>query len=303
MNTHDPNQAPQRLLAGAVDLSSLAQTATSAPSQRQEAPTEPAAAGPGVAVIDVSDATVESEVLQRSLSNPVVVIFWAAQMPESVQSVDLFAKLATESGGTWTLARADVAQNQEFAMGLQLRSVPTVVALWQGRIVDVQEGIVPEQLARQWIGQVVSLAGGEPPAIPVDPQLEAAEEAMSNGEYDVAEAAFSQYLNENPGSVDAEAGLAQVRLLRRVTEADADAAMARATADPKDLDAGMLAADIEVISGNAEAAYSRLITLVQFSAGDDRDRVRKHLLDLFLVASPEDPTVAAARRKLASVLF
>ena len=79
--------------------------------------------------------------------------------------------------------------------------------------------------------------------------------------------------------------------------------LAAADVAPDDVPANLLAADVEVLSGQAERAYARLVELVRRSSGEDRDAVRKHLLALFSVAGPDDPAVAGARRALASALF
>ena len=84
---------------------------------------------------------------------------------------------------------------------------------------------------------------------------------------------------------------------------DPAAALAKAAAGPDDLAAQLLAADIEVLSGQAPEAYERLVQLVKRTSGDDRDAVRKHLLLLFSVAGPDDPAVSTARRALARALF
>ena len=88
-----------------------------------------------------------------------------------------------------------------------------------------------------------------------------------------------------------------------MTGVDAGAALAKADADPDDVAAHQLAADIEVLSGQAPEAYARLVALVKRTSGDDRDAARKHLLALFSVAGPDDPAVADARRALARALF
>ncbi len=95
----------------------------------------------------------------------------------------------------------------------------------------------------------------------------------------------------------------RVELYRRIGGADPASVLARAAADPDDIEAQRLAADIEVLSGQAADAYARLVALVKRSSGEDRDVVRKHLLSLFAVAGPDDPAVAGARRALASALF
>jgi putative thioredoxin len=91
-------------------------------------------------------------------------------------------------------------------------------------------------------------------------------------------------------------------MLRRVGELPDDA-IAIADADPENIDAALAAADLQLLSGQAEAAYERLIALVAKNFGDDRERVRKRLVELFTVAGVDDPAVAKARRKLSSVLF
>ncbi len=67
--------------------------------------------------------------------------------------------------------------------------------------------------------------------------------------------------------------------------------------------AQLLAADVEVLGGEAERAYKRLVDLVRRSVGDDKETVRRHLVSLFTIAGPDDPAVSAARRALASALF
>src|SRR5699024_2447992 len=114
---------------------------------------------------------------------------------------------------------------------------------------------------------------------------------------------YNEYLRQNPGDADAQSGLAQVKLIRRIGSQDLDAAISRAQANPNDISAALLAADARVISGDAQTAYDDLIALVGRTSGQDRDTVRKHLLELFSVAATDDPLVAKARRKLATVLF
>jgi putative thioredoxin len=291
------DQVPSRF-SGGVDLSTLA---AAAQQQAQQAHQHDGPGGPGVVAIDVTDATVQSEVLERSLDALVVVAFWADQVPESVQIRDLLQRLAAEANGAWVLARADVLQNQQLAAALQLQALPAVVALSQGRPLDLLQGPQTEQALRQWIGRVTQAAGLDVPQ-PTDPELAAAENHMVEGNLDAAEAAYDKYLKNHPASGEAEAGLAQVRMLRRVGELPDDA-VAIADANPNDIDAALAAADLQLLSGQAEAAYERLIALVAKNFGDDRERLRKRLVELFTVAGVDDPAVAKARRKLSSVLF
>jgi putative thioredoxin len=146
-------------------------------------------------------------------------------------------------------------------------------------------------------------AGGAPPAEVEDPQLLAADDALVEGNLDEAERAYKKILADRPADEAAAAGLAQVGLLRRVEGVDPAAALRAAAAAPDDVPAQLLASDVEVLGGQAEQAYARLVDLVKRVFGDDRTAVRNHLVSLFSVASPDDPAVAAARRALANALF
>jgi putative thioredoxin len=162
--------------------------------------------------------------------------------------------------------------------------------------------VLPEHQIKQYVDAVLK-AGGVSVEPAADPRLDAADDALMVGDLDAAEAAYRKILAESPTDAAAESGLAQVDLYRRVDGADPAAGLAKAAAAPDDLDAQRLAADIEVLSGEADKAYARLVALIKRTSGDDRDAVRKHLLSLFAVAGPDDPAVAAARRALASALF
>jgi putative thioredoxin len=136
-----------------------------------------------------------------------------------------------------------------------------------------------------------------------DPRVSAADDALADNDLDAAERAYRKILSDSPADAAAEAGLAQVGLLRRTTGVDPSAVLAAATGAPDDIGAQTLAADVEVLSGAAPAAYRRLTDLVKRTSGEDRDTVRKHLISLFTMAGPDDPAVAAARRALANALF
>jgi putative thioredoxin len=171
-----------------------------------------------------------------------------------------------------------------------------------GQPIDAFAGPVPPAQLRQWLDAVLR-AGGVEVAVPDDPRLEAADDALMMGDLDEAEKAYRKILSDSPKDAAAEAGLAQVVLAKRVAGVDPQAAVAAADAAPDDLAAQLKAADVEVLGGQAEQAYQRLVNLVRRVYGDDRETVRQHLVSLFAVAGPDDPAVAAARRALASALF
>ncbi|MFI6761390.1 tetratricopeptide repeat protein [Micromonospora sp. NPDC050417] len=307
----DPRITSSIFTRGAVDLGALrsaaqptarpAGTPPASPSAPAAAPSG-AAAGGGVAVIDVTEATFQSEVLERSLTTPVVIDFWAEWCEPCKQLSPVLERLAEEGGGAWVLAKIDVDSNPRIAQMFRVQGIPMVYAVIGGQPVDAFSGVVPESQLRQWIDAVLK-AGGVAVATAEDPRLGEADEALITGDLDAAERAYKKILSDAPADAAAEAGLAHVALARRVTGVDPTSALAAAAEKPDDVPANLLAADIEVLSGQAEQAYARLVGLVRRSSGDDREGIRRHLISLFTVAGPDDPAVAGARRALASALF
>jgi putative thioredoxin len=317
-----------------VDLSALAARARqAAPAAAPAAaggasgaddPTNGAAAGaagagsaPLAAVIEVTEANFQTEVLQRSLRTPVVVDFWAEWCGPCKQLSPLLEKLAAGAAGRWVLATIDVDANQRLAQAFRVQSIPTVYAVVGGQPLDGFSGALPESQLRQWLdallqaaaeaGVVGSANGADAPAGPVtplvDPRQLAAEDKLLAGDFDGAEADYQAILAESPADEDARAGLTQVRLLRRLEGVDPTRVLAAADAAPSDLSAQLTAADIELVSGEAERAYARLVAAVRRTSGDDRESARKHLVELFSLAAPDDPLVMSARRALTSALF
>jgi putative thioredoxin len=192
-----------------------------------------------------------------------------------------------------------------------VQGIPAVKAVWQGQLVAEFSGAIPEEQARQFIAELMrATTGGAVPrddapeagAETEDPRLDAAEAALERGDLPAAEAAYEAILAEEPDHPEAGLALRQVQLFRRAEEAGPDALNA-ADAAPDDVEAQTRAADFLLGTGNIDEAFDRLLDTVRRTSGEDRDRARKHLLDLFAVVGDEDPRVGDARRKLTTALF
>ncbi|WP_439422974.1 co-chaperone YbbN [Saccharothrix sp. HUAS TT10] len=325
MTRPDPRKtaALSAALSGAVDLGALKARADAA---RQRATTPPPSpggaaapdAGPSPWVLDVTEATFQS-VVERSLEIPVVVELTATWSPEAGQLSPVLERAARASGGAWLLARVDLDASPRIGQVFGVQSVPTVVAIAGGQPIDAFAGPLPEAEFGQWIARLLDALrdrlpgikaaeanGGAPAAEPVeepeDPRFTAAEEAFEQGDFAAAEAAYEAILAAEPANAEAKAALAQVRFTARAEAVPADA-IAKADGAPDDVAAQLAAADLELATNDVEQAFKRLVDTVRRVYGEDRDRVREHLVGLFELFPPEDDRVAKARRNLASALY
>ena len=297
---------------GAVDLGALA-AARDAQAQAGKA-----VAGAPVGVIkDVTTASFEADVIQQSMTVPVVIDLWATWCEPCKQLTPILEKLAGEYAGRIVLAKVDVDAEQQIAAAFQVQSIPSVFAVIKGQPLPLFQGAYPEAQVRQVLEALMAEAAKagvngtvgaaeqphEPPPAPENPGhpgLDAAFDAIETGDWAAARNAYQQVLADLPGDADAAAGLRLVDLYER-TEG-IDPAVVRA-ASPDDVPAQLAAADVEALGGAWQSAFERLIALVKATAGDDRAAVRARLIELFAVAGAHEPAVNKARAALANALF
>jgi putative thioredoxin len=269
-------------------------------------------------VIDVTEETFNDDVALRSRTTPVIVDLWAEWCGPCKQLSPVLEKLASEADGAWVLARVDVDANPRLAQAFQAQSIPMVVAIIGGQMVDAFLGAMPEAQVKQWLTQVLAVAeqlGVRPAGEAADgaesedgfddlpPALSAARDAMETGDLDAAARALEKALGDVPADPLAKSWLAQVNLMRRVSSYDPMTVSREAAAHPEDLAAQLRVADFEMASGDAEKAFDRVLAVIKRTAGAERNTARLHLLDLFEVLSPEDERLKKARSQLTLLLF
>ncbi|MGB3441667.1 MAG: tetratricopeptide repeat protein [Actinophytocola sp.] len=308
-------------LSGAVDLSALKARAEAANRAPAPAPGGAAQAAPaqgdGSFVIHVTEEMFQAEVIERSTQVPVIVDLWAEWCEPCKQLSPVLERLAQAANGAWILAKVDVDASPRIAQAFGVQSIPTVVAIAGGQPVEAFAGVQPEPQIKQWLASLLDAlrdrlpgireaeAGAvetEPEPEVEDPRFVAAETAFENGAFEEAATAYQKILDAEPANEQARAALAQVKFLARAEAAD-PSVVVRADTSPEDIDAQLAAADVELAGQLVEKAFERLLGAIRRTSGADRDRVRTHLVDLFGLFSADDPSVAKARRDLASALY
>lgn len=289
-------------------------------------------------VFDATAQTFEREVIQRSLQVPVLVQFWAEWCGPCKAIKPVLEKLAGAYGGAFELARVDVDAEQQLAAALQIRSVPTVMLVKGGQLVDgfaqaLPEGQLKAFLAQHGIEPEVKLAGidsdagddgSETQAPPPDPAAEvarlrqalAAEPGRDELKLDLALALLragegvqeaERLLEGLPANLatDDRARSAQARLgFARQLDGGASRSEleSRLAGDPADHDARHRLGLRLIVDGEAEAGLEQLIALLQADRDWNEGAPRKALIDAFTVIE-DAALVSRYRRRMSSILF
>ena len=282
-------------------------------------------------VFDATAATFEDEVIRTSVETPVLVDFWAPWCGPCKTLGPLLEKLAADYNGAFVLAKVDVDKEQELAAAFQIRSVPTVMLVKGGQLVDGFPGALPEGQLREFLkhhGIEPAEAPAEPEAAaeieaPLDPHAEVmrlrkaieAEPDKDELKLDLvlallqtgAASEAGQLLDALPANlapddraVKARAGLEFAALLADAPPAETlEAAIA---ADAGDLRARHLLGVRKLVGGDAEAGLMQFIEMLQRDRSYGDGLARKSLIDAFRVIEDAD-LVSRYRRKMSSLLL
>jgi len=301
-------------MRGAIDLGALAQSR-----KAQSVASDALANAPAGVVVDVNEEDFQQKVIDISKTVPIIVDLWAEWCGPCKQLSPLLEKLAAEYKGRFVLAKIDVDANPRLSQMFQVQSIPAVFAVIGESAGPLFQGAIPEAELRQVIEEVLRIAAEQgingtintevqeevAPVIEeeqIDPRLEAAFNAIEKGDFAAANNSYKEMLNQNPADQVAQAGLAQVGLLERASKLNPNDVLQKAS-DRKDFASQMDLADLELMKGNPGAGFAVLINAIKISSGEDRDKLRARLLELFIVVGDSDPEVIKARRDLASALF
>ena len=280
---------------------------------------------PAPHVLDVTDATFPTAVLEESKKRPVIVDFWAPWCGPCRALSPVLEKLADKGAGRFVVAKVNTDENPRFAGEFGVRGIPAVFAVKDGEVVDAFTGALPEPQVRAFLNKVAPSPG--------DALATGALAALKAKNDGAAARLFEQLRAVAPGDVRAAVGLAVVaaragkkdearallgtvaavpaELASLAAEArllldavgDVDAAKAAVAAAPGDVDAVLQLGGLLFAQGQTEPAFDALLAGVAKVKGPRRDELRKRLVELFDVVGARDPIVEAARSRLAALWF
>jgi putative thioredoxin len=287
---------------------------------------------------DVDEMSFMAEVVEKSMTTPVIVDFWAPWCGPCKTLGPQLEKEVTAAKGAVVMAKVDVDRNQQIAGQLQIQSIPTVYAFWQGKPVDGFQGAVSQAEVAEFVKRAVALGGGVEEDNGLAEAVTAAEEMLEAGEANDAAQTFAAVLGEEPenaaaygglirahlalgevdqaealvtgapealaGTAEMEAARAQIALARQAANAGPVADLTAAVeADETDHQARFdLAAALQA-EGETEAAVDHLLELFRRDREWNEGAARTQLFTIFDALKPTDPIVLKGRRRLSSMIF
>ena len=257
----------------------------------------------------VTQENLVADFVSKSKEKVIILLCWSPRSGQSKEILEILGKLEQADKDAWQLGTVDVDAQPQVAAALQIKSVPVAIAIIAEQLMPLFESVPPADQVRLVINKLLELASQKgvgsapegPTEIPMEAEEVAAFEAMEKGDYKAAKISYEAWLKRKPNEQVAVIGLAQVNLMLRIEGLDPVLTLKNAKDD--DLTSQLMCADIEIASGNYEAAFDRLLRAVKAFSADERDKVKAHLISLFNLVDPTDPRLIKARSQLASALF
>ena len=304
-------------LAGAVDLEALKHQVKAEPGQAGGAPAA------GGYVIDTTENTFQAMV-QTSATFPILLLLWVPTDDRLFDMARQLGNAVNQLNGQIQLSRIDIASNPSIAQAFQVQGAPALFALINGRPMPILQGlpsaedtVIPNLVAA---AQQAGVTGSAPYS--GDPNSDAANSASAagaqeqvppehqeaymlaqQGDYAGAAAAYEKVLEADPNDARAARERAKALLLARSANANVREVRAAAADNPDDVEAQLAVADIDMIGGQIQDAFDRLLDFVAAGHKADIEPVRKRLLEYFTIPEPTDERLKRARRRLATLMY
>ena len=311
-------------MAGAVDLEALKHQVKAEPGQAGGAPAA------GGYVIDTTENTFQAMV-QTSATFPILLLLWVPTDDRLFSMARALGDAVNGLNGQIQLSRIDIATNPSIAQALQVQGAPALFALISGRPMPLLQGLPGDdelkQLTDEVIPKIIQAAAqsgvngtapysGDPDSDAaastgatgadteqVPPEHAEAHRLAEEGDYAGAAAEYARVMESDPSDALAAREHAKALLLASSGSADVREVRAAAAAAPDDVEAQLAVADIDMIGGQIQDAFDRLLDFLAAGHKGDLEAVRQRLLEYFTIPEPTDPRLARARRRLATLMY
>ena len=294
--------------------------------------TTPAPAVDADLIKDATEASFMADVIEMSQTIPVIVDFWAPWCGPCKTLGPMLEDAVRAVKGAVKMVKVNADECQGLTGQLQIQSLPTVYAFFEGKPVDGFQGAVPQSEISEFVARVVKMGGGETPADTLNDAVEAAEDMLTEGEADDAAQTFSAILGEDPNhagaygglvrshiamgdldqaeavlngapseiseSPELEAAAAQLALARQAADAGPVVELTAAVeADETDHQARFDLALALHANDDAQGAVDQLLELFRRDRDWNEGAAKTQLFTVFDALKPSDPIVLNGRRK------
>lgn len=276
-------------------------------------------------IIDVTLENFQQVILEGSQQLPILVNFWGESCAPCKVLLPLLHKLAEEFQGQFILAKVNTDTQPELTQQFQVRSVPAVLLVSEGQLVDQFNGVKPESELRAFLKQHLTN--------PVDALKEQIKLLIGEGELDQAQALLAQAVEQLPDDIDLQIDLARVLLQKnlaseakavldnlpeadkarpdvkglmsglRFSEVAPSAEQLAALGDREDSEANYLKAMSALLQSDYEQALERLLNLLRDDRSYQEGVAHKTLLEVFAMLGEGNPLVIKSRRKLYTLMY
>lgn len=286
-------------------------------------------------IFSVSTKDFEAKIIGESQKRPVLIDFWAPWCGPCKQLMPMLEELVNAQKGKIALAKVNIDENPELAQAFQVKSVPTVIAMYMGQPVTGFMGVRPRTEIEGILNQLVQMhQQNQPEALDIPATLNAAADLMIQKDFAMAQRLYAEVLNTDPLNAQAYAGMLRLMIesghldeaaqmsasfpeqvlkdpaivsartaleLARNAPAGSVEELAKQISD--DPDTQFNYAEACFAAGEKDKAVDSLIGIIQKNKGWEDDKARKQLLKYFEAWGFMDPASVTGRRKLSSLLF
>ena len=288
-------------------------------------------------IIDSDIASFNKDVIEASKKTPVLVDFWADWCAPCKQLTPILESAVKSYKGEIKLVKIDTEKNQELSQQLQIQSLPTVYAFYEGKPIDGFSGAMPENEIKEFINKVISATGGNKQA-ELQKLIEDAEKLYKDKNFEGALDAFSNLLSAeaNNALIISGYGKCLVKLdrtdevaellesleesilndknitsliaLNKLAKDNKSAGspeefLSDVNANPNNHELRFKLAEAFLADEKKEEAIEQLLYIVKKDRKWEEDKARKKIIELIEAFGEDDPLTPSTRLKLSSILF